>query len=54
VETLQVGRASEERQRAEKLRRQKRKRSKRAKEKMLVDKRRASAVKQARKPPPAE
>jgi len=54
VETLQVGRASEELRRKEKIRRQKRKRSKRAKEKMLADKRHASAVKQARRAPSDE
>ena len=39
IETMMLGRASEERRRIEKIRRQKRKRSKRAKEKMLASKR---------------
>ena len=38
IETMILGRESEERKRIEKIRRQKRKRSKRAKEKMLRDK----------------
>ena len=49
IESLILGKESEEQQRIEKLRRQKRKRSKRAKEKMLADKRRQSDKKKSRK-----
>ena len=45
IETLKLGKESEERQRIEKIRRQKRKRSKRAKDKMLADKRKRAEVK---------
>jgi len=51
IETLVLGKESEEAQRIEKIRRQKRKRSKRAKEKMLADKKRQSIKKDQRKPP---
>jgi len=50
VESLILGRASEERQRIEKIRRQKRKRSKRAKEKMLNNKKMRSEKKELRRP----
>jgi protein subunit release factor B len=49
IETMVLGRESEERKRIEKIRRQKRKRSKRAKEKMLEAKRRQSEKKALRK-----
>lgn len=49
IETMVLGRESEERKRIEKIRRQKRKRSKRAKEKMLRDKRIHSEKKGMRK-----
>lgn len=49
IETLILGRESEERKRIEKIRRQKRKRSKRAKEKMLHNKRVHSEKKKLRK-----
>ena len=49
IETMILGRQSEERKRIEKIRRQKRKRSKRAKEKMLAEKRRHSEKKVLRK-----
>ena len=48
IETLVLGRQSEERKRIEKIRRQKRKRSKRAKEKMLKSKRHISDKKRLR------
>jgi protein subunit release factor B len=50
IETMQLGKKSEERQRIEKLRRQKRKRSKRAKNKMLETKRYQSEKKSLRGP----
>ena len=49
IETMILGRQSEERKRIEKIRRQKRKRSKRAKEKMLDNKRMRSQKKGLRK-----
>ena len=49
IETMVLGRWSEERKRIEKIRRQKRKRSKRAKEKMLDGKRMHSQKKGLRK-----
>ena len=49
IETMILGRESEERKRIEKIRRQKRKRSKRAKEKMLRNKRLHSEKKEMRK-----
>ena len=49
IETMILGRQSEERKRIERIRRQKRKRSKRAKEKMLAEKRRHSEKKVFRK-----
>jgi protein subunit release factor B len=49
IETMILGRESEERKRIEKIRRQKRKRSKRAKEKMLDEKRKHSEKKAFRK-----
>lgn len=49
IETMVLGRHSEERKRIEKIRRQKRKRSKRAKEKMLRDKKMHSEKKTFRK-----
>lgn len=49
IETIILGRESEERKRIEKIRRQKRKRSKRAKEKMLRDKKMHSQKKEMRK-----
>ncbi len=48
VETLILGKKSEEEQRIAKLRRQKRKRSKRAKEKLLADKRHQAEKKKGR------
>ncbi len=48
VETMVLGRRSEERMRIEKIRRQKRKRSKRAKDKMLAAKRMRSEKKSLR------
>ena len=48
IETMILGRKSEERKRIEKIRRQKRKRSKRAKEKMLRDKKMQSEKKALR------
>ncbi len=48
IETLMLGRLSEERQRIEKIRRQKRKRSKRAKEKILAAKHKQSEKKKLR------
>ncbi|MBI5124525.1 MAG: peptide chain release factor-like protein [Candidatus Omnitrophica bacterium] len=49
IETMILGRESEERRRIEKIRRQKRKRSKRAKEKMLKEKKMKSEKKAMRK-----
>ena len=49
VETMVLGRESEERKRIEKIRRQKRKRSKRAKEKVLREKKIHSKKKELRK-----
>jgi len=49
IETMVLGRFSEERKRVEKIRRQKRKRSKRAKDKMLNNKRMHSQKKGLRK-----
>ena len=49
IETLILGRESEDRQRIEKIRRQKRKRSRRAKEKMLRDKKLRSEKKELRR-----
>ena len=49
IETMLLGRQSEERKRVEKIRRQKRKRSKRAKDKMLNNKRMHSEKKTLRK-----
>ena len=54
IESLALGRRSEERKRIEKIRRQKRKRSKRSKEKMLRLKKMRSETKKLRKPPGAE
>jgi len=54
IESLILGRKSEERKMIEKIRRQKRKRSKRAKEKMLRDKRVHSEKKDLRKAPAGE
>ena len=54
LESLVLGRQSEERRRTEKIRRQKRRRSRRAKEKMLRLKKMRSEVKQSRRPPSAE
>ncbi len=51
VESLVMGRESEERRAIEKIRRQKRKRSKRAKEKMLKNKKIRSEKKQLRRSP---
>jgi len=48
IETMVLGKASEERKRIEKIRRQKRKRSKRAKEKMLAEKKKQSEKKSLR------
>ena len=48
IETMILGRESEEEQRIAKIRRQKRKRSKRAKEKLLADKRHQSDKKKSR------
>lgn len=48
IETLILGRQSEERKRIEKIRRQKRKRSRRAKEKMLEAKRKRAEKKKMR------
>ena len=50
IESLILGRESEEEKRYEKIRRQKRKRSRRAKEKMLQDKKLNSEKKRLRKP----
>ena len=54
IETMMLGRASEERRRIEKIRRQKRKRSKRAKEKMLAGKKVHSKKKVFRRKPEAD
>lgn len=54
IETMMLGRASEERRRIEKIRRQKRKRSKRAKEKMLAKKKMHSEKKVFRRKPEAD
>ena len=54
IETMILGRASEERRRIEKIRRQKRKRSKRAKEKMLAAKKMHSEKKVFRRKPEAD
>lgn len=54
VESLIIGRESEERRKIEKIRRQKRKRSVRAKEKMLEFKRMRSEKKKMRMPPSIE
>ena len=51
IETMVLGRESEERKRIEKIRRQKRKRSKRAKEKMLKAKKIRSETKAMRRRP---
>ena len=51
IESLILGRESEEEKRYEKIRRQKRKRSRRAKDKMLQDKKLHSEKKRLRKPP---
>ena len=51
IETLILGRESEERKRIEKIRRQKRKRSRRAKDKMLRDKKLHSEKKALRRHP---
>ena len=51
IETMILGRESEERKRIEKIRRQKRKRSKRAKEKMLKAKKIRSETKAMRRRP---
>lgn len=48
IETLILGRFSEERKKIEKIRRQKRRRSKRAKEKMLRDKKKRAEKKKLR------
>jgi len=48
IETLILGRQSEEKKRIEKIRRQKRKRSKRAKEKMLRNKKKKAEKKKTR------
>ncbi|NQT07378.1 MAG: peptide chain release factor-like protein, partial [Candidatus Omnitrophica bacterium] len=54
IESLVLGRESEERKRIEKIRRQKRKRSRRAKEKMLRYKKMRSEQKKLRKVPTTE
>ena len=54
IETMMLGRASEERRRIDKIRRQKRKRSKRAKEKMLAGKKMHSKKKVFRRKPEAD
>lgn len=48
IETVKLGKLSEERKRIEKIKRQKRKRSKRAKEKVLKDKAQRSRLKKER------
>ena len=50
IESLVLGRESDEQKRYEKIRRQKRRRSRRAKEKMLRDKKRHSEKKALRRP----
>ncbi len=54
IETMALGRASEERRRIEKIRRQKRRRSKRAKEKVLAGKKMHSKKKVFRRKPEAD
>jgi protein subunit release factor B len=54
IESLILGRRSEERRKIEKIRRQKRKRSRRAKEKMLRYKKMRSEKKELRRSPTAE
>ena len=54
IETLVLGRESEEQKRIEKIRRQKRRRSRRAKDKMLTGKRFHSEKKALRRPPSAD
>ncbi len=54
IESLVLGKKSEERKRIEKIRRQKRKRSSRAKEKMLRDKKLRSQKKKLRQLPDVE
>ena len=54
IESLILGRRSEEQKRIEKIRRQKRKRSRRAKEKMLKFKKMRSETKKLRKSPVTE
>jgi protein subunit release factor B len=54
IESLILGRKSEEQKRIEKIRRQKRKRSRRAKEKMLKYKKMRSEKKELRKSPAVE
>jgi peptide chain release factor len=54
IESLILGRESEEQKRIEKIRRQKRKRSRRQKEKMLRLKKMRSEKKELRKPPGAQ
>jgi len=54
IESLILGRKSEEEKRREKIRRQKRRRSRRAKDKMLKAKRLQSEKKRLRRPPAAE
>lgn len=54
IESLILGRRSEEQKRIEKIRRQKRKRSRRAKEKMLKFKKMRSETKKLRKSPATE
>jgi protein subunit release factor B len=48
IETIKLGKLSEEKKKIEKIRRQKRKRSKRAKEKMLDNKKKQSQKKKSR------
>jgi len=48
IETIKLGKLSEEKKKIEKIKRQKRKRSKRAKEKMLTDKRKTAQKKKIR------
>jgi len=54
IETMILGRKSEERRRMEKIRRQKRRRSRRAKEKMLQEKHRRADIKRSRSYKPEE
>lgn len=49
IESMVLGKASDERRRIEKIRRQKRKRSKRAKEKMLAEKKKQGEKKRLRR-----